>query len=160
MHLSHGIHVFFQVGFLLFDSSPHLQWNLQDYPTKDALLSALTYVPYHNGTTRPDLALNYVNHNMLTYIHGDRSVANNVVIFITGGESRDAASHQRTVAAARQLRARSSDVIAIGLASANHATNAEIADIATDSNHVIQVPYIDHLSDEILKVLNLICKIS
>ena len=154
------LYIFLKVGFLLYDSRPHLQWNLQDYPTKDALLGALNYVPYHNGPTRPDLALNYVYNNMFTYNHGERSFANNVVVFITGGESKGAAMHQQTVTAARQLHAKSSDVIAIGLLSAHHTQNAEIRDIATDSNHAIEVAFITRLNDEIPKVLDLICKIS
>lgn len=55
---------FAQVGLLLFDSRAHLQWNLQDYPTKAELLRALNYVPYHNGPTQTDQALKYVTDRM------------------------------------------------------------------------------------------------
>ena len=135
---------------LLFDSRPHLQWNLQDYPTKADLLGALNYVPYHNGPTQTDLALKFVNNNMLTYNTGDRSFARNVVIVITGGRST---VHSNTVREANSLKSKSSDIITVGLGSGN----TELINIATDSNHVIQVTDGAHLNSVIPKVLDLIC---
>ena len=144
---------FIQVGLLLFDSRPHLQWNLQDYPTKAELLSALNYVPYHNGPTQTDQALKYVNDHMLTYASGDRSYARNVVILVTGGMSQN---HANTVREANRLHAKSSDVIVVGMSSNGH-HNTELVNIATDANHVIETSDISHIKNVIPRLLNLIC---
>jgi hypothetical protein len=53
-----------QMSVLLFDNDPHLQWYLNDYTNKADLLNALTYVPYHNGTTNTGSALKYVRENV------------------------------------------------------------------------------------------------
>lgn len=139
-----------QVGLLLYDSHPYLQWNLQEYPTKADLLGALSYVPYHNGQTQTDQALKYVTDHMLTYNSGDRSFARNVVIVITGGTSQ---THASTIAEANRLHGKSSDIIAVGL----HAQISELSDIATDANHVIEVTDTANMKNVIPKLLNLIC---
>jgi len=55
----------FQVALLLYDNTPSPQWMLHDFSSKASLLRAFNYMPYHNGTSRTDLALQYVRENML-----------------------------------------------------------------------------------------------
>ena len=138
---------------MLFDSRAHLQWNLQDYPTKADLLSALNYVPYHNGPTQTDLALKYVTDHMFTYSSGDRSYARNVVILVTGGVSQN---HANTMIQANRLRAKSSDIIVVGMVT-NGIHNTELVNIATDTNHVIEISDVSHVKNVIPRLLSLIC---
>ncbi|KAL4228503.1 hypothetical protein ACF0H5_011551 [Mactra antiquata] len=140
-----------QVSLLLFDYGPHLQWYLNDYTSKADLLNALTYVPYHNGSTQTDQALKFVRENVLQFQNGDRPSADNVVVVITDGRSNN---HQATVSEAKLLRNQGVEIIALGV---GNAANYELVDIAGSQSQALKVLGFDHLPNAEAKVLQLIC---
>ncbi|XP_053409328.1 collagen alpha-1(XIV) chain-like isoform X2 [Mercenaria mercenaria] len=149
-HLDVGTHGD-QLSLLLFDNDPHLQWYLNDYTTKADLLNALTYVPYHNGTTNTGSALKYVRENVFQFKNGDRPTAKNVVVVITDGRSNN---HTATVVESNNLRRDGVRMVDLGV---GNAVNSELIDIAGVYANAAKVAGYDHLPEAESKILKLIC---
>ncbi|XP_052253605.1 collagen alpha-1(XIV) chain-like isoform X3 [Dreissena polymorpha] len=145
-----------QVALLLYDMTPHIQWYLNDYTTKASLLGALSYVPYHNGSSRTDLALKFVRENVTVYQHGDRPSAGNVAVLFTDGLS---VNHQSTVKEATALKQTNTTIITVGvhnLANLQSHSTQELVDIATQNKAVV-LKSLGDTRDAIMKIVEMIC---
>ena len=137
-----------------FDRSVHKQWNLDDYTTKDDLLHKLINV--HEGVRygpHGDLnsAVQYLVDHVMDDDHGDRDAFPNDVIIIT-----DANSVFSSDTLKRSLQHKSHDVIIISVGT-SASTSGTVADLATDSAHVIHVPSYANLSQITGQLLQLLC---
>jgi len=128
-----------QIGVLTFADQPALQFNLNQYTDKQAVLNAIQRIPYASGVTYTDKALTYVNQNMFTASNGARNDAKHYVIVLTDGASTDSAA---TIKAATTLK-QNVDVIAIGIGS--NTNQNELNTIASDAQHVFTVTDFDAL---------------
>ncbi|KAK3612175.1 hypothetical protein CHS0354_016560 [Potamilus streckersoni] len=139
-----------QVAMVTFDSGSHVQWYLNTHQNKTTLLSALHRVHPYGGNEHAADALLFIESNILVGSHGDRPSAPDVVLFLTDGHSVDG----RLQHAAQQLRAKSSDIVAIGV---EQADMLDLVNIATDRQHIINVRDFQSLLPVVSRVVSLIC---
>ncbi|XP_052806963.1 collagen alpha-1(XII) chain-like [Mya arenaria] len=153
LRLDIGVHSD-QVALLLYDINPHVQWYLHDYTNKASMLSALNYVPYHNGTSRMDLALRFVRQNVTVFAKGDRPSADNVIILLTDGR---ATYHQAAVHEASLLKQGGADVIAVGVHNTHYSIDsAELVQLASFHEAVI-LSSLTNNEDALTKMIKMIC---
>lgn len=142
-----------QVSMVTFSSHTNVNWFLNKYSTKPALLHAINNnISYSGGTTHTNQALSAVENYVLVPTHGDRPMAKNVVIVITDGQSNDKVS---TIKEAQKLHAISDDVISIAIGSGINAQ--EIQAIATDNHHVFDLHSYSALNTIFNNLMQIIC---
>ena len=102
------------VGVILFDSTAHIEFNLQTYTSLNSVLSAINNLPYNDGSNTDTaeaitLLLSIAQNGVL----GLRSDSSKVAIVITDGQS---SSRTATLSAAAALHASNIfDVYAVGV---------------------------------------------
>ena len=117
-------------GVILFDSNPHIEFNLQNYTSTSALLSAINNLPYSGGGggTGTAEALTLLLSTAQNGVLGLRSDSSKVAIVITDGESNNQTA---TLSAAARLHASNIfDVYAVGV------DGAELQGIASSTDFV------------------------
>ncbi|XP_045162007.2 collagen alpha-1(XII) chain-like [Mercenaria mercenaria] len=141
-----------QVAMLTFSTRTEISWYLNRYSTKQDLLAAVGSASYHGGVTHTNAALKVVREQVLTYAHGDRQMAKNVVIVLTDGQSNDKLD---TIKEAQTLHSVSDDVISIAIGSGINAQ--EIQAIATDNHHVFDLRSYSALNTIFSNLMQIIC---
>ncbi|KAL3875072.1 hypothetical protein ACJMK2_038010 [Sinanodonta woodiana] len=124
-----------QISVVTFGSHAKEEFPLNRYQDQTALLSAISRIVYHSGTTQTDEALAYVRTNSFLSSHGGRENATNIVVVITDGQSTEPA---KTKVQAELLKHQNNTkVIAIGIGSG--IVHSELETIATDHAHALAI---------------------
>ena len=100
-------------GVILFDSNAHIEFNLQNYTSTSALLSAINNLPYSAGGTNTAEALTLLLSSAQNGTLGLRNDSSKVAVIITDGQS---SNRSATLSAAAILHASNIfDVYAVGV---------------------------------------------
>ena len=95
------IHVYYRSSFgvILFNSNAHIEFNVQNYTSKSALLSAINNLPYSAGGTNTAEALKLLLLSAQNGTLGLRNDSSKVAIVITDGQSDNRSATLSTAAA-------------------------------------------------------------
>ncbi|GCB69450.1 hypothetical protein scyTo_0012428 [Scyliorhinus torazame] len=127
-----------QIGIIQFSTKPRLEFQLDQYDDKAVLLKAVHQIQQLHGGTNTGQALNFTI-DYFDSSKGGRPGIRQYLILITDGESGDHVSE-----AARAIRDRGLNVIAIGIGSANH---AELVTISGSQDKVFHLDNSDTRKD-------------
>uniref|UniRef100_A0A8B9DGV5 Collagen alpha-1(XIV) chain n=1 Tax=Anser cygnoides TaxID=8845 RepID=A0A8B9DGV5_ANSCY len=122
-----------RVGLAQYSGDPRIEWHLNAYGTKDAVLDAVRNLPYKGGNTLTGLALTYILENSFKPEAGARPGVSKIGILITDGKSQD-----DVIPPAKNLRDAGIELFAIGVKNADINELKEIAS-EPDSTHVYNV---------------------
>ncbi|XP_075438441.1 collagen alpha-1(XIV) chain isoform X2 [Ascaphus truei] len=122
-----------RIGLAQYSGDPRIEWHLNAYNTKDAVLDAVRNLPYKGGNTLTGLALTYILENSFKPEAGARPGLPKIGILITDGKSQD-----DVMPPAKSLRDAGIELFAIGV---KNADVNELKAIASepDSTHVYNV---------------------
>ena len=105
------------VGVILFNSTAHIEFNLQTHTNLSELLTAIGNLPYRGGGTNTAEALTLLSSTAQNGALGLRNDSSKIAIVITDGESNNASA---TSLAANELHDLGRfDVYAVGIGGAN-----------------------------------------
>ncbi|XP_035392263.1 collagen alpha-1(XIV) chain-like isoform X2 [Electrophorus electricus] len=122
-----------RVGLAQYSGDPRIEWNLNTYSNKDAVISAVKNLPYKGGNTLTGLALMYILENSFKPESGSRTGVPKIGILITDGKSQD--DVQRP---AQSLKVAGIELFAIGVKNADENELRAIASPPEDT-HVYNV---------------------
>ncbi|XP_030074425.1 collagen alpha-1(XIV) chain isoform X1 [Microcaecilia unicolor] len=122
-----------RIGLAQYSGDPRIEWQLNTYGTKDAVLEAVRNLPYKGGNTLTGLALTYILENSFKSEAGARAGIPKIGILITDGKSQD-----DVIPPAKSLRDAGIELFAIGV---KNADENELKAIASEphSTHVYNV---------------------
>ncbi|KAL8181696.1 UNVERIFIED_CONTAM: hypothetical protein K2H54_021750 [Gekko kuhli] len=120
-------------GLAQYSGDPRIEWHLNAYGTKDAVLDAVRNLPYKGGNTLTGLALTFILENNFKPEAGARPGVPKIGILITDGKSQD-----DVIPPAKNLRDAGIELFAIGVKNADENELKEIAS-EPDSTHVYNV---------------------
>uniref|UniRef100_UPI00398F5510 collagen alpha-1(XIV) chain isoform X2 n=1 Tax=Pristiophorus japonicus TaxID=55135 RepID=UPI00398F5510 len=122
-----------RIGLAQYSGDPRIEWNLNQYSTKEAVLDAVRNLPYKGGNTLTGLALTYILENSFNPEAGTRTGVPKIGILITDGKSQD-----DVLPPAKSLRDAGIELFAIGV---KNADVNELKAIASepDDTHVYNV---------------------
>ncbi|XP_062342834.1 collagen alpha-1(XIV) chain-like isoform X1 [Osmerus eperlanus] len=78
-----------RIGLAQYSGDPRIEWHLNAFTTKDAVIDAVKNLPYKGGNTLTGLALTYILENSFKAESGSRSNVPKIGILITDGKSQD-----------------------------------------------------------------------
>nr|DBA24018.1 TPA: hypothetical protein GDO54_011726 [Pyxicephalus adspersus] len=119
-----------RIGLAQYSGDPRIEWNLNTYDTKEAVLDAVRNLPYKGGNTLTGLALTYILENSFKPEAGARDDLPKIGILITDGKSQD-----DVIPPAKSLRDAGIELFAIGV---KNADLNELKEIASE-------PHTDHV---------------
>ncbi|XP_066479846.1 collagen alpha-1(XIV) chain isoform X6 [Tiliqua scincoides] len=122
-----------RIGLAQYSGDPRIEWHLNAYGTKDAVLDAVRNLPYKGGNTLTGLALTFILENNFKPESGSRPGIPKIGILITDGKSQD-----DVIPPAKNLRDAGIELFAIGVKNADENELKEIAS-EPDSTHVYNV---------------------
>ncbi|KAJ6663115.1 hypothetical protein lerEdw1_010708 [Lerista edwardsae] len=122
-----------RIGLAQYSGDPRIEWHLNAYGTKDAVLDAVRNLPYKGGNTLTGLALTFILENNFKPEAGSRPGIPKIGILITDGKSQD-----DVIPPAKNLRDAGIELFAIGVKNADENELKEIAS-EPDSTHVYNV---------------------
>ncbi|XP_077371383.1 collagen alpha-1(XII) chain-like isoform X2 [Festucalex cinctus] len=140
-----------RVGFVQFNSTPKMEWDLNTHMTEAALLNAIRTVSYSNGGTATGAALNFVLANSFTPAAGNRDDVPNVIVLVTDGRSADNVTQP-----AQAVKDAGIEVFAVGVRNANEDELRIIASAPLDT-HVFNVADFDEISNIVGNLTSNIC---
>ncbi|XP_052003748.1 collagen alpha-1(XIV) chain-like isoform X4 [Xyrauchen texanus] len=122
-----------RIGLAQYSGDPRIEWHLNGFSTKDAVLDAVKNLPYKGGNTLTGLALTYILENSFKPESGARMDVPKIGILITDGKSQD-----DVIPPAQILREAGVELFAIGV---KNADENELKAIASepDETHVYNV---------------------
>ena len=130
-----------QVGVISFSSSAQVQFYLNTYHDKSALLTAINNLPYSGGGTDTAAGLNLLRQSGFTSANGGRPLTQaipRVAVVITDGQSNDGTA---TAAAAQSAHDAGITILAVGIGS--NVDNDELTAIASDPSYVSTITGFD-----------------
>ncbi|OWF41031.1 Collagen alpha-1(XII) chain [Mizuhopecten yessoensis] len=130
-----------QMSVISFASDVTIHFDLNTYDNSAAIINAVQNIPYKNGGTHTEKALQMALYHSFTRQTGDRSYAKNVLLVITDGYSYD---REATLSAASMLKLYQIETFAVGVGQG--VDISELQGIATDSRHVFTATNFDTLS--------------
>ncbi|KAK3083543.1 hypothetical protein FSP39_025167 [Pinctada imbricata] len=74
----------FKVGLLRYSTNPSVQWQLNEYDRKNDVIRAVDRVSRRRGRRNTAQAIDYVKNEMFRRRNGDRDIARNFIILLTG----------------------------------------------------------------------------
>ncbi|KAM4735746.1 collagen alpha-1(XIV) chain [Anableps anableps] len=110
-----------------YSGDPRIEWHLNTYSTKDAVIDAVKNLPYKGGNTLTGLALNFISDYCFKPESGSRVGVPKIGILITDGKSQD-----DVVPPAESLRKAGVELFAIGV---KNADENELRSIASEPHH-------------------------
>ncbi|XP_035987117.1 collagen alpha-1(XIV) chain isoform X1 [Fundulus heteroclitus] len=116
-----------RIGLAQYSGDPRIEWHLNTYSTKDAVIDAVKNLPYKGGNTLTGLALNFIFDNCFKPESGSRVGVPKIGILITDGKSQD-----DVVPPAESLRKAGVELFAIGV---KNADENELRSIASEPHH-------------------------
>ena len=128
-----------QVGVISFSSYAQVQFYLNTYHDKSALLTAINNLPYSGGSTDTAAALNLLEQSGFTSANGGRPLTQaipRVAVVITDGRSGG-----DTAAAAQSAHDAGITILAVGIGS--NVDNDELTAIASDPSYVSTITGFD-----------------
>ncbi|XP_043078905.1 collagen alpha-1(XIV) chain-like [Puntigrus tetrazona] len=122
-----------RIGLAQYSGDPRIEWHLNGFSTKDAVIDAVKNLPYKGGNTLTGLALTYVLENSFKPESGARGDVPKIGILITDGKSQD-----DVIPPAQILRSAGVELFAIGV---KNADENELKAIASEpeETHVYNV---------------------
>uniref|UniRef100_A0A3B3X1D4 Collagen, type XIV, alpha 1a n=1 Tax=Poecilia mexicana TaxID=48701 RepID=A0A3B3X1D4_9TELE len=116
-----------RIGLAQYSGDPRIEWHLNTYSTKEAVIDAVKNLPYKGGNTLTGLALNFVSDYCFKPESGSRVGVPKIGILITDGKSQD-----DVVPPAESLRKAGVELFAIGV---KNADENELRSIASEPHH-------------------------
>ncbi|XP_067305122.1 collagen alpha-1(XIV) chain isoform X5 [Pseudorasbora parva] len=122
-----------RIGLAQYSGDPRIEWHLNGFSTKDAVLDAVKNLPYKGGNTLTGLALTYILENSFKPESGARTDVPKIGILITDGKSQD-----DVMPPAQTLRSAGVELFAIGVKNADENELMAIASEPEDT-HIYNV---------------------
>ncbi|KAG7269241.1 hypothetical protein CRUP_031185 [Coryphaenoides rupestris] len=94
-----------RIGLAQYSGDPRIEWHLNAFTTKEAVIDAVKNLPYKGGNTLTGLALTYIQENSFKPESGSRPGVPKIGILITDGKSQDDVVPRRREPAGRRRRA-------------------------------------------------------
>ncbi|XP_045078029.1 collagen alpha-1(XIV) chain-like [Coregonus clupeaformis] len=103
-----------RIGLAQYSGDPRIEWHLNTFTTKEAVINAVKNLPYKGGNTLTGLALTYILENSYKTESGSRAGVPKIGILITDGKSQDDVQPP-----AQSLREAGIELFAIGVKNAD-----------------------------------------
>ncbi|XP_053700196.1 collagen alpha-1(XIV) chain isoform X1 [Synchiropus splendidus] len=116
-----------RIGLAQYSGDPRIEWHLNAFTTKEAVIDAVKNLPYKGGNTLTGLALTYILENCFKPESGARVGVPKIGILITDGKSQD-----DVIPPAESLRNAGVELFAIGV---KNADENELYSIASEPDH-------------------------
>ncbi|XP_031709277.1 collagen alpha-1(XIV) chain isoform X4 [Anarrhichthys ocellatus] len=141
-----------RIGLAQYSGDPRIEWHLNAFSTKDAVIDAVKNLPYKGGNTLTGLALTYIMENCFKPESGSRVGIPKIGILITDGKSQD-----DVIPPAESLRNAGVELFAIGV---KNADENELLSIASepDNTHVYNVADFNIMSSIIEGLTKTVCE--
>ncbi|KAK9513534.1 hypothetical protein VZT92_027060 [Zoarces viviparus] len=141
-----------RIGLAQYSGDPRIEWHLNTFSTKDAVIDAVKNLPYKGGNTLTGLALTYTLENCFKPESGSRVGIPKIGILITDGKSQD-----DVIPPAESLRNAGVELFAIGV---KNADENELLSIASepDNTHVYNVADFNIMSSIIEGLTKTVCE--
>ncbi|XP_032374920.1 collagen alpha-1(XIV) chain isoform X1 [Etheostoma spectabile] len=141
-----------RIGLAQYSGDPRIEWHLNAFSTKDAVIDAVKNLPYKGGNTLTGLALTYILENCFKPESGSRVGIPKIGILITDGKSQD-----DVIPPAESLRNAGVELFAIGV---KNADENELFSIASepDNTHVYNVADFNIMSSIVQGLTKTVCE--
>lgn len=141
-----------RIGLAQYSGDPRIEWHLNAFSTKDAVIDAVKNLPYKGGNTLTGLALTYILENCFKPESGSRAGIPKIGILITDGKSQD-----DVIPPAESLRNAGVELFAIGV---KNADENELHSIASepDETHVYNVADFNVMSSIVEGLTKTVCE--
>ncbi|XP_040287934.1 collagen alpha-1(XIV) chain isoform X1 [Bufo bufo] len=141
-----------RIGLAQYSGDPRIEWNLNTYGTKEAVIDAVRNLPYKGGNTLTGLALTYILENSFTPEAGARTDIPKIGILITDGKSQD-----DVIPPAKSLKDAGIELFAIGV---KNADVNELREIASEphSDHVYNVADFNIMNSIVESLTKTVCE--
>uniref|UniRef100_A0A3B5BAD1 Collagen type XIV alpha 1 chain n=1 Tax=Stegastes partitus TaxID=144197 RepID=A0A3B5BAD1_9TELE len=141
-----------RIGLAQYSGDPRIEWHLNTFTTKDAVIDAVKNLPYKGGNTLTGLALTYILENCFKSESGSRVGIPKIGILITDGKSQD-----DVIPPAESLRNAGVELFAIGV---KNADENELRSIASepDDTHVYNVADFNIMSSIVEGLTKTVCE--
>ncbi|XP_068425396.1 collagen alpha-1(XIV) chain isoform X1 [Clinocottus analis] len=141
-----------RIGLAQYSGDPRIEWHLNAFSTKDAVIDAVKNLPYKGGNTLTGLALTYILEHCFKPESGSRVGIPKIGILITDGKSQD-----DVIPPAESLRNAGIELFAIGV---KNADETELLSIASepDNTHVFNVADFNVMSSIVQGLTKIVCE--
>ncbi|KAF6725437.1 Collagen alpha-1(XIV) chain [Oryzias melastigma] len=142
-----------RIGLAQYSGDPRIEWHLNTYHTKDAVIDAIKNMPYKGGNTLTGcLALTFILENCFKPEFGSRDGVPKIGILITDGKSQD-----NVIPPAESLQKAGVELFAIGV---KNADETELRSIASepDATHVYNVADFNIMSSIVEGLTKVVCE--
>uniref|UniRef100_A0A8C7ZVZ7 Collagen alpha-1(XIV) chain n=1 Tax=Oryzias sinensis TaxID=183150 RepID=A0A8C7ZVZ7_9TELE len=141
-----------RIGLAQYSGDPRIEWHLNTYHTKDAVIDAIKNMPYKGGNTLTGLALTFILENCFKPEFGAREDVPKIGILITDGKSQD-----NVIPPAERLQEAGVELFAIGV---KNADENELRSIASepDATHVYNVADFNIMSSIVEGLTKVVCE--
>uniref|UniRef100_A0A8C6L836 Collagen, type XIV, alpha 1a n=1 Tax=Nothobranchius furzeri TaxID=105023 RepID=A0A8C6L836_NOTFU len=141
-----------RIGLAQYSGDPRIEWHLNTYSTKDAVIDAVKNLPYKGGNTLTGLALTFILDNCFKPESGSRVGVPKIGILITDGKSQD-----DVMPPAESLRKAGVELFAIGVKNADENELRSIASEPEDT-HVYNVADFNIMSSIVEGLTKIVCE--
>ncbi|XP_054636635.1 collagen alpha-1(XIV) chain isoform X3 [Dunckerocampus dactyliophorus] len=141
-----------RIGLAQYSGDPRIEWHLNAFTTKDAVLDAVKNLPYKGGNTLTGMALSYILEHCFKPESGARVDVPKIGILITDGKSQD-----DVIPPAESLQKAGVELFAIGV---KNADENELCSIASepDDSHVYNVADFNVMSSIVEGLTRTVCE--
>ncbi|KAM8871162.1 collagen alpha-1(XIV) chain isoform 2-T3 [Spinachia spinachia] len=141
-----------RIGLAQYSGDPRIEWHLNAFSTKDAVIDAVKNLPYKGGNTLTGLALTYILENCFKPESGSRLGVPKIGILVTDGKSQD-----DVIPPAASLRNAGIELFAIGV---KNADENELLSIASEpeNTHVYNVADFNIMSSIVEGLTRTVCE--
>ncbi|XP_049336161.1 collagen alpha-1(XIV) chain isoform X2 [Astyanax mexicanus] len=140
-----------RIGLAQYSGDPRIEWHLNAFATKEAVIDAVRNLPYKGGNTLTGLALNYILTNSFKPESGSRSNIPKIGILVTDGKSQDAVD-----VPAQSLRDAGVELFAVGVKNADE-NELKIIASEPDETHVYNVADFSIMSTIVEELTRSVC---
>ncbi|XP_056378658.1 collagen alpha-1(XIV) chain isoform X2 [Hyla sarda] len=141
-----------RIGLAQYSGDPRIEWNLNTYDTREAVIDAVRNLPYKGGNTLTGLALTFILENSFKPEAGAREDLPKIGILITDGKSQD-----DVIPPAKSLKDAGIELFAIGVKNADLNELKEIAS-EPDSDHVYNVADFNIMNSIVESLTKTVCE--
>ncbi|KAG7475312.1 collagen alpha-1(XIV) chain isoform X1 [Solea senegalensis] len=141
-----------RIGLAQYSGDPRIEWHLNTFSTKEAVIDAVKNLPYKGGNTLTGLALSYIKENCFKPESGSRVGVPKIGILITDGKSQD-----DVIPPSESLRSSGIELFAIGV---KNADENELLSIASEpeNTHVYNVADFNIMSSIVEGLTRTVCE--
>lgn len=142
-----------RIGAVLYSTEVEIQFNLNEYHTKQDVIDAVKKIPYIHGSTNTYGGLNIMRTQMFTQENGDRPSVPNIAVLLTDGVSNINALE--TVPEAERARADNIHIYAVGIGLSDTTELRQIPSLPIDENMFVVDDFhaLDNMKEKILDQL-------